>query len=154
MAWLPDDFVHPTRVDLTTGHHLRPITEADTAIDYPAVMGSQARLWELFGAAWGWPPTDMTEEQDRADLARHEREIAAHESFNYAIFNEGETTVLGCIYIDPPEERTPPGVDAEVCWWVVDEAVGSQLDGLLDVFVPAWIAASWPFTNPRIGLPA
>ena len=26
----------------------------------------------------------MTREEDRADLARHEAEIAAHESFNYA----------------------------------------------------------------------
>jgi hypothetical protein len=38
MSWLPDDFVHPVRVPVPgIGIHLRPIREADTAIDYPAV---------------------------------------------------------------------------------------------------------------------
>ena len=104
MAWLPDDFVHPLRLDVgTAGHHLRPITEADTPIDYPAVMGSQPRLWSLFGSMWGWPTSDMTYEHDRADLARHEREIEADESFNYALLDAEEAALLGCLYIDPPE---------------------------------------------------
>lgn len=38
-----------------TGIHLRPIREADTVIDYPAVTGSRERLWEIFGLAWAWP---------------------------------------------------------------------------------------------------
>ena len=45
MSWLPDDFVHPVRVPVPgTALHLRPIREADAAIDYPAVMGSRERL--------------------------------------------------------------------------------------------------------------
>ena len=106
MAWLPDGFVTPGRLDLPTGHHLRPIREADIDIDYPAVMGSRERLWARYGEAWGWPPATMTYEADREDLARHEREIEAHETFNYALLDEAETELLGCVYIDPPE-RTP-----------------------------------------------
>jgi hypothetical protein len=83
MAWLSDDFEHPTRVDLPTGHHLRPIRESDVAIDYPAVMGSRERLWAKYGGTWGWPAATMSYEADRVDLAGHEREIAAHETFNY-----------------------------------------------------------------------
>ena len=45
----------------------------------------------------------MTVEQDREDLARHEDEMVDHESFNYALFDPGETELLGCVYIDPPE---------------------------------------------------
>jgi hypothetical protein len=41
VTWLPDGFSHPQRLDLPTGHHLRPIREADVDIDYPAVMGSR-----------------------------------------------------------------------------------------------------------------
>ena len=37
----------------------------------------------------------MTREQDREDLARHEAEIAAHESFNYALFDDDETALQG-----------------------------------------------------------
>src|SRR3954465_8832025 len=99
MPWLPDGFEPPQRVDLPTGHHLRPIRADDVDIDYPAVMGSQDRLWAMFGEVWGWPPPTMTFEQDRADLARHEREIAAHESFNYAILDEAETELFGCVYV-------------------------------------------------------
>ena len=56
MAWLPDDFVHPVHVPLSTGHHLRPINATDTELDLPAVMGSRDRLWSIYGEAWGWPP--------------------------------------------------------------------------------------------------
>jgi RimJ/RimL family protein N-acetyltransferase len=144
--WLPAGFEHPERVELATGHHLRPIREADVAIDYPAVMGSRDRLWTIFGGPWGWPPTTMTYEQDQADLARHEREIRDHESFNYAVLDADESHLLGCVYIDPAERV---GADADICWWVVDDEVGLALDAALAVFVPQWIADAWPFAAPR-----
>ena len=53
MAWLPAEFVHPTWAPVCDGYHLRPITAADADLDYPAVMGSQPRLWSIFGQAWG-----------------------------------------------------------------------------------------------------
>jgi hypothetical protein len=145
--WLPDGWRHPVRVDLPTGHHLRPIRAADVDLDMRAVMGSQERLWSIYGQAWGWPPATMTAEQDREDLARHEAEIEAHESFNYALFDAGETELLGCVYIDPPEKQ---GADAEVSWWVVDWLVGGPIEAALDELVPAWLAADWPFDRPRL----
>ena len=146
MSWLPDVYEHPTRVDLVTGHHLRPIRAADVGLDFPAVMGSQQRLWSVFGPAWGWPPVHMTYDQDRADLARHEAEIEAHESFNYALFPADESALLGCVYLDPPERV---GADAEISWWVVDSLVGSELERELDLFVPRWVMQAWPFRRPR-----
>jgi hypothetical protein len=116
LPWLPDDFRHPERVDLPTGHHLRPIREADVDIDYPAVMGSRERLWAKYGEAWGWPPATMSYDADKQDLARHEREIAAHESFNYAVLNGDETELLGCVYIDPPEAIRPPTRSSHGGW--------------------------------------
>ncbi|HET7171246.1 MAG TPA: hypothetical protein VFI18_06400 [Gaiellales bacterium] len=147
MAWLPSGFVAPDRVELSTGHHLRPIREADTPIDHPAVMGSRERLWEMYGEIWGWPPADMSYEADRVDLARHEAEIAAHESFNYAVLDAGETTLLGCVYVDPPDDRSPPGADAVASWWVVDDAVGTELERALDELVPDWLAETWGFRS-------
>ena len=120
MTWLPANFIHPTRVPVSDGYHLRPITAADVGLDYPAVMGSQPRLWSMFGQAWGLArATSMTYQHDAEDLARHEAEITAHQSFNYALFDNAETALLGCVYIDPPEKQ---GADAEICWWVVDRA--------------------------------
>jgi hypothetical protein len=147
MAWLPDTFAHPEREDLPTGHHLRPIRAADTEIDHPAVMGSRERLWAKYGEAWGWPPETMTLEADREDLAHHEAEIAAHETFNYAVLDEGETELLGCVYIDPPDDRSPEGTDAVASWWVVDKAAGTDLERELDAFVPRWLAETWGFRS-------
>ena len=144
--WLPLDFAHPEFIGLPTGHHLRPIRADDVDIDYPAVMGSQARLWTIFGEPWGFPPETMTVEQDRADLARHEREIRDHQSFNYAILDADESHLLGCVYIDPPERV---GADADISWWVVDAEVGGELETYLADFVAKWLASAWPFAMPR-----
>src|SRR3712207_2533707 len=148
MAWLPDDFAHPERVELRTGHHLRPIRASDVDIDFPAVMSSRERLWAIYGNAWGWPPATMTPEQDADDLAHHEREIEAHESFNYAVLDAEESALLGCIYIDPCHQ---PTWDAVASWWVVDAAVGSELEAALDEFVPRWLDEQWPFRAVRFG---
>jgi hypothetical protein len=149
VPWLPEAFAPPDRVELATGHHLRPIREEDVAIDYPAVMGSRERLWEKYGAVWGWPPADMSYEDDRRDLARHEAEIAGRETFNYAVLDADETSLLGCVYVDPPDDSSPPATDAVVSWWVVDEAVGSELERTLDGFVPLWLAETWGFGAVR-----
>lgn len=146
MGWLPADFVHPAWVVVSDGYHLRPIRAADVELDYPAVMGSRQRLWSIYGQAWGWPPASMTFQEDRADLARHEAETEAHRSFNYALLDDAETALLGCVYIDPPEKQ---GADAEISWWVTDDQAGTSLERALDTLVPRWIARAWPFQRPR-----
>jgi hypothetical protein len=143
---LSADFAHPLRVDVSPDLHLRPIRADDVDLDYPAVMGSRERLWQIYGRAWEWPSATMTFEQDRDDLARHEAEIAAHQSFNYALFDAGEAEVLGCVYIDPAERA---GADADVSWWVVDRLVGSDTERALHDLVPQWIATQWPLRRPR-----
>ena len=147
MSWLPDDFEHPQRVELPTGHHLRPIRADDAEIDLPAVIGSRDSLWVKYGEPWGWPPATMSLEADREDLAHHEAEIAEHVSFNYAVLNEPESELLGCIYVYPPEEDpgSPPGTDAVVSWWVVDAARGTDLERALEDFVPRWLTETWRF---------
>src|SRR6201996_5465241 len=136
MRWLPDGFTHPDRVELDSGHHLRPIRESDADIDYPAVMGSRDRLWAKYGEAWGWPPATMTYEQDRDDLRHHEDEISAQITFNYAVLNEDETELLGCVYIDSPEGADH---DAVSSWWATDD----QVERALGDFVPAWLRDTW-----------
>lgn len=111
-----------------------------------AVMGSRKRLWSIYGEAWGWPPATMTAEADRDDLARHAEEMVTNESFNFALFDDAEAALLGCVYIDPPERV---GADAEISWWVIDNLVGSDVEVALDAFVPKWIEDAWPMSAPR-----
>jgi hypothetical protein len=88
----------------------------------------------------------MTVDQDREDLAHHEAEVEQHTSFNYALFDADEAALLGCVYIDPSEKV---GADAEICWCVVDAAVGTPIEAEPDRFVPTWMADGWPFRRPR-----
>lgn len=143
MPWLPDDLEIPERVDLPTGHHMRGIRASDVDIDYPAVMGARAKLWDKYGEAWGWPPATMTYEQDRDDLRHHEDEIAARKTFNFAVLPADESKLLGCVYIDPPDERSPAGSDAVSSWWALEPG----LESTLDAFVPHWLADTWGFRS-------
>jgi hypothetical protein len=149
-AWLPTDFEPPQILVVPPEHHFRPIRASDVGIDYPAVMGSRERLWATFGRPWTWPLESMTLEQDRADLARHEYEMVERRSFNYALLDEEERSLAGCVYIDPPERK---GADADISWWVVDDLVSTPLDVFLSVLIPRWVGECWPFAEPRfIGL--
>jgi hypothetical protein len=144
--WIPPDFEYPQRLDLPTGHHLRPIRAADAEIDLPAVMGSRASLWETYGEVWGWPPETMTVEGDAEDLQHHADEMEAREGFNFAILDVDETELFGCVYIYPPGEES---ADADVSWWVVDKAVATDLERELARALPVWFSEVWGFTAPR-----
>ncbi len=115
-------------------------------IDYPAVMGSRARLWAKYAEAWGWPPETMTLEADLEDLEHHERENLAHTSFAYAVLDEEESQMFGCIYLDPPTDAAAG--DVVVSWWLVDACVGTPLEKEMSDFVPRWVTETWPFRRP------
>jgi len=165
-TWLPAGWQHPTKVALPTGHHLRPVRASDVDLDMRAVLGSQERLWALYGGVWGWPPADLTVELHREDLARYEAETERGLSFHYALFDAGETDLMGRLTIEPskiepskiepskiepskPESGEPSTVaTADVSWWVVDWLVGGPIEAALDAFVPEWISTAWPFDSP------
>ena len=54
---------------------------------------------------------------------------------------------VGCVYLDPPQKVGD--ADAEISWWVVDGAVGTDLERALDDLVPRWVARDWPLRAPR-----
>jgi hypothetical protein len=158
---MPDGWVHPARLELPTGHHLRPIRADDVDLDMCAVMGSQERLWSLLGGVHGWPPAALTVDQDRRELARLAAATARHESFAYALLDVGETELLGRLHVEPPRGAAIAGTDgtrgtggaddadADVWWWVVDALVGGPVDAALTEAVPTWIARRWPLARPR-----
>ena len=73
-------------------------------------------------------------------LARREAAAAQHLSFTYALFDLGETEMLGCVDLEPDPTGEALGV---VSWWVVDWLVDSPVERALDQLVPAWIATDW-----------
>ena len=149
-TWLPADWQHPTRVELSTGHHLRPIHADDTDAG-PARGDRLARppLGDLRRGLGLATAGDDGRAGPRGPAAPLGRDPGAQSS-NYALFDADETELVGCCYIDPTDKA---GADADISWWVRDEYVGSPVEAALDAFVPGWIPRDSPFVQPRyVGL--
>lgn len=142
MAFLPHDFVVPTLVE-TERFRIRPITVHDVVKDYDAVMTSAEHLRRSF-PLWGWPPEDLTLEQNLIDLGWHQKEFQLRSSFDYAVMSPGEKRLLGCVYVDPPEKI---GADAEIVFWVRSDETETGLEAALDETVRRWVAEDWPFDS-------
>ena len=113
-TWLPAGWRPPDRVQLTPADQLRPIRATDVDLDMHAALSSQARLWSIYGAAWGWPPARLTVSRTARTGPITRPRWSGDASFNYALFDTGETQLPGGgIYVDQPLVR---GTGAEISW--------------------------------------
>jgi hypothetical protein len=142
VRFLPDDFEIPTLVE-TSRFRIRPITIHDVVKDYDAVMTSAAHLRATL-PLWGWPPDDLTLEQDLIDLGWHQKEFQLRSSFDYAVMSLDEQRLLGCVYVDPAEKQ---GAEAEITFWVRADELDTGLESELEATVRQWIAEVWPFKS-------
>ncbi len=67
------------------------------------------------------------------------------------MLDDGETELLGCVYIDPPEADDDGG--AVVSWWVIDAEVDGELEAALDDAVPRWLTEVWGFEGFAVDPP-
>ena len=75
--------------------------------------------------------------------------MEAGEGFNYAILDRDETELLGCVYDLPARLGRARDAGADLSWWVVDSAVGSDLERALDRTLPGWLADIWGIRRSR-----
>jgi len=147
MSFVAPDFVIPEPPG-SAGFLLTPLRVDHVVLDYEAVMSSRERLWQLFGAGWGWPQADMTLMQDLVDLGWHQKEFQLRRSFSWAVLTPDQRQVLGCCYLDP---TTRSGFDAEACYWVRSDRIASRLEDRVGEVFRDWLAGCWPFL--RIAYP-
>jgi hypothetical protein len=145
VGFLPEDFDVPSLV-AGLRFRIRPISVHDVVRDYDAVMSSREKLWDQFGAVWGWPRAGLTLEQDLVDLAWHQKEGELRRSFTYAVLTPDEARLLGCVYIEPPKKV---GADVDVTFWVRVDEDDSGLEKELEEFVREWLETAWPFESVR-----
>jgi len=138
MPFLPREFQVPAVVE-TARFRLRSITIHDAFKDYDAVMSSREHLWARFGKVWGWPPEDMTLEQNIIDLGWHQKEFQLKSTFDYAVMSLDEKRLLGCVYIDPPDE---PGTEADVWFWARQSELAHGLENDLHAFLLPWLGSA------------
>jgi len=130
------EFIVPQQLE-TDKFRLRMLTVSDVVKDYDAVMSSAEHLKAI------WPdskwPDGLTLEQNLIDLGWHQKEFQSRRSFAYTVVTLDETSVIGCIYIDPTRKR---GYDAEVYLWAREAALGSPPDSRLFEVVDEWLGLS------------
>jgi hypothetical protein len=118
---------------------LEPLGPQHNERDYAAWTSSFDHIHRTPGFAGSTWPHEMTLEENRADLERHERDFAGRTGFTYTVLDPGDGDVIGCLYIYPRKD----GPGAHVTSWV--RADRAELDVPLAEAVAAWLAESWPF---------
>ena len=145
MKLVPDAFEVPR--EFKTEHFLiRKLRFSDVDLDYAAVMSSINIIKKTRGGSW--PDTNLTHEEDHADLGWHDREFENRTSFAYTVMNPEENECLGCFYLYPPGTRGEASqfADVDVSFWVTEKAYEEGLyDELFKTIVN--FLQSWPFAK-------
>ena len=137
-GFVPDDFDPPHGLSAAR-FRLEPLGPQHNEADYAAWTSSMQHIRDTPGfAASSWP-REMTIDQNRDDLLRHERDFQARTGFTYTVLS-GEDDIIGCVYIYPLKGTTDV---ATVSSWV--RADHAELDGPLHRAVTEWLGRDWPF---------
>ena len=137
---------------------LAPLTPGHVELDYAALMESRPELRNWSGTSW--PADDFTLDENRADLARHQREHRDREAFTYTVLSPHGDECLGCVYITPAAEHVehnPELADWEdgsalVDWWVRTARLAEDLDHVLAEALIGWLSDAWQFDRVRFGV--
>jgi RimJ/RimL family protein N-acetyltransferase len=138
--FVPDDFEVPLEL-ATDRFRLEPLGPEHNERDHEAWMSSIAHIRATPGFPDGKWPTEMSAEQNLADLVRHAGDFAARTGFTYSVLDGDD--VIGCVYLYPANDGEH---DVEVQSWV--RASRAELDMVLRETVSSWLAEAWPFQRP------
>ena len=137
--FVPDEFDPP--VGLTTPQfRLEPLGPQHNEADHAAWTSSMQHIRDTPGFATGSWPHEMTIDQNRDDLLRHQRDFQARTGFTFTVL--GDDDVIGCVYIYPLKPGPEPGAALVESWVRADRA---ELDLPLYRAVSDWLARDWPF---------
>jgi hypothetical protein len=141
VPFVPADFEVPLTLE-TDEFRLRMLTVNDVVKDYDAVMSSIDHCKTIWPGL-GWPE-GLTLEQNLIDLGWHQKEFQLRRSFAYTVVSPDESSVLGCVYIEPTKRR---GHDAVVYLWARQSELPGGLEDRLYATVRGWLSDRWPFEH-------
>jgi hypothetical protein len=141
IPFVPDDFSAPLEFE-GDGFRLEPLGPRHNTRDHEAWMSSIDHIKSTPGFEGSDWPAPMSLEANLADLERHARDFSSRGGFTYSMLAGEE--VIGCLYIYPGDDDRH---DASVASWVRESR--SEMDAAVRRAVAAWLAAAWPFENPR-----
>lgn len=138
--FVPADFQVPLEL-ATDWFRLEPLGPEHNERDHEAWMSSITHIRSTPGFPDGKWPTEMSAEQNLADLVRHAGDFAARTGFTYSVL-DGDA-VIGCVYLYPAHDDAH---DVQAKSWV--RASRAELDVVLWETVSSWLAEAWPFEHP------
>ncbi len=142
IPFVPPDFEPPDRLS-NDAFVLEPLGPQHNERDYDAWMSSIDHVRSTPGFPDGSWPHEMTLEENRGDLERHQRDFVERKGFTYTVLDRADGDVIGCLYIYPINDEA----GAEVSSWV--RADHAPLDVPLATAVAAWLESAWPFERVR-----
>jgi RimJ/RimL family protein N-acetyltransferase len=140
----------PPPPPITERVRLEALGPEHAELDPAAAPSSREHLQRTL--RWGeWPSPDMTVEENRADLERHEAEYAAREAYAYTVLTPDGARCVGCVYVNPAGSDEAPGDPrhARIAFWVVEDELASDLDEHVVRTVLTWIDGRWPLDEVR-----
>ena len=147
---VPDDFPVPL-THAWTDWRLEPLSLAHAEADRVAVLASASRIRHVFGPANEWPPHLISDAENRADLARHEREFAAGLAYAYSLLGPRTDEYRGCVYLRPVKSRRAVAhrknvFDAQAFLWLAESWYSPDQDAAVARDLQVWFdSADWPF---------
>lgn len=141
-GFVPDEFDPPAGLT-TPRFRLEPLGPQHNEADYAAWTSSMQHIRDTPGFATSSWPHEMTIDQNRDDLLRHQRDFQARTGFTYTVLGDDDD-VIGCVYIYPLRPDPEPGAATVESWVRADRA---ELDVPLHRAVSDWLARDWPFTR-------
>jgi RimJ/RimL family protein N-acetyltransferase len=140
-GFVPPDFEVPLGLQ-TSEFVLEPLEPVHNEQDYEAWTSSIEHIARTPGYPDGSWPREMTSDENRADLQRHDDDFRNRKGFTYTVLEPVSRDVIGCVYIYPvPDED----YDACALSWV--RASHAHLDAPLWRAVSEWLASDWPFDS-------
>ncbi len=139
--FVPDGFDPPGGLE-TPRFRLEPLGPRHNEADYAAWRSSMQHIRDTPGFGGRSWPREMTIDENRDDLCRHQRDFEARTGFTYTVLDPDDDDVIGCVYIYPLRSDPEPG-GAHVESWV--RADRAELDAPLHRAVSDWLARDWPF---------
>ena len=143
ILFVPVDFEVPLEL-ATDRFRLEPLGPEHNERDHDAWTSSITHIRATPGFPDGKWPTEMSSEQNLADLVRHAEDFAARTGFTYSVLDGDE--VIGCVYLYATNDGEH---DVEAKSWV--RASHAELDAVLWETVSSWLAEAWPFECPLYG---
>ena len=149
LRFVPDDFQVPLGYVWPRGA-LVPLSGALAAADFAAVSSSAERIRHVFGPTNGWPAAAVTQDENLADICRHEAEFAARLGFTYGILDRDSHAYIGCLYIKRIKSRRSVDhrkrvFDAQVFFWLGEAWQTEVRDAETYRQLDAWLTTAWPF---------